>query len=264
MRCVHSASPAVVSPAVVVVAVLAVLAALAVGPAAAVDRSKFRTCGHRVLQRYRDHKPSSHFHVDVSTLDRTHPHRATAVLGGGPRGSIPLDLTLHFYASGVARVRVTEAKTRWQPPDVVLEDQMAPTTYTYKEGDGHVTFFYAKESSSAGDGGGAKAVRLHYNPFKVDMLIDGEIVMTANERNLFHFEHTRLKDGTVVTDSMSAKAGAVAEETRRLAEEAGQAARRLRREDRRLQRAWPRDLRGWNDKRRRGQGQSSGRSGGQS
>jgi alpha 1,3-glucosidase len=149
------------------------------------------------------------------TLDRTHRHVARAVLAGGPKGSIPLDLTLHFYASGVARARVTEAKTRWQPPDVVLEGQMTPATYTYKEGEGHVTFFYAK-----GSAGGAKAVRLHFNPFKVDMLIDGETVMTANERNLFHFEHTRRKDGTVVTDSMSDDAGAVAEETRRLAEAA--------------------------------------------
>ncbi len=78
----------------------------------------------------------------------------------------------------------------------MLEDQLAPSTYTYKETPGHVTFTYAK-----GTAGGVKAVRLYYNPFKVDMLIDGEVVMTANDRNLFHFEHTRLKDGTVVTDN---------------------------------------------------------------
>ena len=202
--------------ALVAVALVALLAAIRPELAESVDRSKFRTCGNTgFCKRYRSHKPSSHFHVDVSTLNRKNPNRVTAILSGGPHESVPLDLSIIFYASGVSRVRVTEAKTRWQPPDVILEEQMPLTTYTYREGEGHITFFYAK-----GSPGGAKAVRLHYNPFKVDMLIDDEVVMTANEGNLFHFEHTRLRDGTVVTDVMSPKASAVAEETRRLTEAA--------------------------------------------
>jgi hypothetical protein len=38
-------------------------------PAAAVDRSKFRTCGNTgFCKRYRKREPSSHFHVDVVSL----------------------------------------------------------------------------------------------------------------------------------------------------------------------------------------------------
>tara|TARA_B100000795_G_C22755500_1_gene421307 strand:+ start:374 stop:1438 length:1065 start_codon:yes stop_codon:yes gene_type:complete len=98
----------------------------------------------------------------------------------------------------MARVKITEAKTRWQPPDVILEEQLVPTTYTYNQEAGHVTFTYDKDSTLK------KAVRLGFNPFKVDLYINDKSVMTLNSKNLFHFEHTRRKDGTVVTDDMTA------------------------------------------------------------
>jgi hypothetical protein len=136
------------------------------------------------------------FHVDVTTLDKSNPHKASATLVGGPSGSVPLNLNVHFYKSGVARVRITEAKTRWQPPDVILEDQLDPSTYSYNQNDGHITFTYDKESEQK------KAVRLGFNPFRVDLYVNDVSVMTLNSKNLFHFEHTRRKDGTVVTDDM--------------------------------------------------------------
>jgi hypothetical protein len=45
-------------------------------------------------------------------------------------------------------------------------------------------------------------VRLGFNPFRVDLYVNDVSVMTLNSKNLFHFEHTRRKDGTVVTDDM--------------------------------------------------------------
>ena len=83
-----------------------------------------------------------------------------------------------------------------------MEEQLVPTTYTYNQEPGHVTFTYDKDSALK------KAVRLGFNPFKVDLYIDGKSVMTLNSQNLFHFEHTRRKDGTVVTDDMAASASA--------------------------------------------------------
>lgn len=192
----------------------------------AVDKSKFRTCQSTgFCKRYRDHKPASHvslpsaptvpfllsdplplppfildpqFHVDTTSLDRKDPHKASATLLGGPQGSVPLNLDIYFYKSGVARVKITEAKTRWQPPDVILEDQLTPTTYTYNQQEGHITFTYDKENPQQ-----KKAVRLGFNPFKVDLYVDDVNVMSLNSQNLFHFEHTRRKDGTVVTDDMN-------------------------------------------------------------
>jgi hypothetical protein len=131
-------------------------------------------------------------------LDRKDPHKASATLLGGPQGSVPLNLDIYFYKSGVARVKITEAKTRWQPPDVILEDQLTPTTYTYNQQEGHITFTYDKENPQQ-----KKAVRLGFNPFKVDLYVDDVNVMSLNSQNLFHFEHTRRKDGTVVTDDMN-------------------------------------------------------------
>ena len=98
----------------------------------------------------------------------------------------------------MARVKITEAKTRWQPPDVILEKQLIPTKYTFHQEAGHVTFTYDRAS------GQKKAVRLTFNPFKVDLYVNDISVMTLNAQNLFHFEHTRRKDGTVVTDDMDA------------------------------------------------------------
>ena len=90
------------------------------------------------------------------------------------------------------------SKTRWQPPDVILEEQLVPTKYTFHQESGHVTFTYDRES------GQKKAVRLTFNPFKIDLYVNEVSVMTLNSKNLFHFEHTRRKDGTLVTDDDSA------------------------------------------------------------
>ena len=104
----------------------------------AVDKSKFRTCKDTgFCRRYRKHVPHSHYHIDrASIVKGTDSIQAT--LKGGPAEAVPLPLTVSFYDTGVARVRITDpAKERWQPPEVVLTDDLKSTKYSVVKEDGN-------------------------------------------------------------------------------------------------------------------------------
>eukprot|EP00949_MAST-11_sp_MAST-11-sp1_P000081 g81.t1 len=165
--------------------------------AEAVDRSKFRKCGDTgFCRRYRGHVPKSHFHIDASSISLPGQDGSImrAKIIGGPEGSIPLDLAIHFYANGVARMRVREPKTRWQPKEVILEENLAYASNV------EVVQRSASDIELKYGDTGDQRVKLHLNPLRLEFFVNGEVAMTVNERNLFHFEHTRRRNGEVVTD----------------------------------------------------------------
>jgi mannosyl-oligosaccharide alpha-1,3-glucosidase len=156
----------------------------------AVDKSKFRTCKDTgFCRRYRKHVPHSHYHIDrASIVKGTDSIQAT--LKGGPAEAVPLPLTVSFYDTGVARVRITDpAKERWQPPEVVLTDDLKSTKYSVVKEDGNSLV------ASYTTDGVEKSVHLHLSPFKVEFQVGGETMLVANGDNMFHFEHTRSRGG---------------------------------------------------------------------
>jgi alpha 1,3-glucosidase len=157
-------------------------------PAAAVDKSKFRTCQDTgFCRRYRRHKSQSHYRIDASSIKKN-AASITATIVGGPSEALPLPFELSFYDSGVARARIVDpAKDRWQPPDVVLTKNLHPTKYAITTED--VNLLVASYTTN----GVEKSVRVHLRPFKLEFQVAGETMVVINGENMFHFEHTRAR-----------------------------------------------------------------------
>lgn len=175
---------------------LAVLLLVALlGSATAVDKHKFRTCDMTgFCKRHRHKVPQVQYHVNPATvkgLEGKQP--VTATLAGG---AVPLELQVTFLGSGIARARITDpAKPRWEVPDVIEPLGAAPHTilpesHALAPGGSHgvaIAFGEAGEHQSV--------LVITFAPLKLELFINGELALSANSRNLFHFEHHRSPDG---------------------------------------------------------------------
>jgi hypothetical protein len=116
----------------------AFVAAVLFEPVHAVDRSKFKTCAlSGFCKRHRDRTSEPELHITPGTIS-VDPATATlsATLLSAAPGAPPFDLRIHFYASGVARVRVLERDDkppRWEVSDVIYSRYvgcvLAPTKH---------------------------------------------------------------------------------------------------------------------------------------
>jgi hypothetical protein len=94
---------------------IALLATTAFG----VDRSKFKTCAlSGFCKRHRDRTSEPELHLSPGTIsvDAASATLSATLLSATP-GAPPFDLRVHFYASGVARVRILERDEkppRWE------------------------------------------------------------------------------------------------------------------------------------------------------
>jgi alpha 1,3-glucosidase len=163
------------------------LAALLFGGATAVDRHKFRTCAMTgFCKRHRHKQPSGSYRVAPASVQGAAGDGAiTATLEGG---AVPLQLEVTILGTGIARARITDpAKPRWEVPDVIEPLAAAKRTLI-----GDCAYLSGAPGLCVGFGPSQSSVLvLSYSPFKLDLYVDGEHAISANSRNLFHFEHHR-------------------------------------------------------------------------
>lgn len=198
--------------------------------ATAVDRSKFRTCNDASFcRRHRSKTSEPEFRVGPSTVKVDSVNGlVSATLTSDAAGSPPFNLAVHFYESGVARVRITEKDDnppRWESPDVILESGTKPTPVSLlPAADEAVVRITGGKSTSLGTGatfavytvkatGKQAVVAIQHAPLRIDVYVDGVNlegtplaptatatgnvlpVVSINSRSLSYFEHRRVKGG---------------------------------------------------------------------
>jgi hypothetical protein len=97
----------------------AVLLAALVGAALAVDRSKFRRCDQAgFCKRHRGKASEPELRVMAGSVAMPQPGRLAATVHSDAPGAPLFDLSVAFYESGIARMRLTEVfadkPARWE------------------------------------------------------------------------------------------------------------------------------------------------------
>jgi alpha 1,3-glucosidase len=136
---------------------------------------------------------------------------AGTVTGEFTGGAVPFNLDVRFYTNGVARLRVLEKNPlngpRWEPKDILLEENLTPASCrALKQGDAGVPQGVTPDDSknvvvAYGEAANEKnALVLNLAPFSATLYVNGKPAITANDRNLFHFEHHRTNEGEAATE----------------------------------------------------------------
>lgn len=159
----------------------------------AVDRSKFRKCSDTgFCKQFRDVAPGvlPRFRVDSESLKQ---NEKAGFLGGqllsSEAGSKPLDFTINFYTDGTSRLKIKEnspLRERWEPPDVVLEENLVPAGISV----GKAT---TPDESVRVEFAGDKTLVMQLDPFQIDLYVGGVPAVTVNKGGLLHFQPYREK-----------------------------------------------------------------------
>ena len=180
--------------------VLALVSLLAA--AYAVDHSKFRTCASTSFcRRHRGHKPPRGYVIAPGSVSLA-AGTVTASLHGGPFG-VALALTVRAYASGVIRLRITEAAPlhgpRWEPDDILI----SPATASLRElsadarelpegvraavGSGEAMAWALAPAEGGGETPPAanSVLVINLHPFAVTLYTDGECIHTSEHIHIY-------------------------------------------------------------------------------
>lgn len=207
-------------PVLVTTAAVTLLLLLVLGPrgAAAVDRSKFRTCAQtHFCAKFRNAPAATRAHFEVSPAsvqlaedkaevkfelaDRRGP------AGGALQGSLQFVLDPAIAAVPVARVQIRELfadpqdpKMRWTSDDILTAEadgRRAIRRVTAQEAglqvDEKVLVFQPEDLPE----GVKVAAALRLDPFGVDLYLNGEKVISTNDDQQFHYQIRRDRGGNV-------------------------------------------------------------------
>lgn len=162
--------------------VLAVALFVAVNDA--VDRSKFRTCDSTSFcRRHRELTRWATFRVNPSTIVASSTGLTAEVIRTDNEPSeksqpVVFTLELIVYEHGILRLKLNEKnplKPRYEVPDVLLS-QLQTAEGTYKD---HKLSFGPSSAFSA---------VISDDPFRLDVFVGNEKVISFNDRNLLQFE----------------------------------------------------------------------------
>lgn len=162
--------------------VLAVALFVAVNDA--VDRSKFRTCDSTSFcRRHRELTRWATFRVNPSTIAASSTGLTAEVIRTDNEPSeksqpVVFTLELIVYEHGILRLKLNEKnplKPRYEVPDVLLS-QLQTAEGTYKD---HKLSFGPSSAFSA---------VISDDPFRLDVFVGNEKVISFNDRNLLQFE----------------------------------------------------------------------------
>ncbi len=155
-----------------------------------VDRSKFRTCAQSSFcSRARKQAAAaaeSAYKLDPASVQPISSTGAEAILVNTNNG-VKFRLEIQAVQDRTFRTRVREAfplKERFETPEVLVEDapKLAQARLAEQSDSGFTLW------NEQGD-----KVVVQAEPFRVDYYSDGILVLSANARGLFRFEHTRQK-----------------------------------------------------------------------
>ncbi|XP_071832175.1 neutral alpha-glucosidase AB-like isoform X2 [Apostichopus japonicus] len=164
------------------VAVLVILS----GMARAVDKSNFKKCDQSgFCKRNRRIQPgSSPYAADLDSARLENGVLHLNVLN--TQTGILLKLELYALQNQMVRMKINEVsplKPRYEVPDVLVAE---PEVASWQLGE-------KSESVLEGSHGNAMSFVLTAQPFRLDILYDGQLVTRVNSRGLMNFEHLRTK-----------------------------------------------------------------------
>eukprot|EP01116_Phalansterium_solitarium_P023891 TRINITY_DN8582_c0_g1_i1.p1 TRINITY_DN8582_c0_g1~~TRINITY_DN8582_c0_g1_i1.p1 ORF type:complete len:926 (-),score=425.77 TRINITY_DN8582_c0_g1_i1:222-2999(-) len=160
----------------------------------AVDRSKFKTCDQASFCK-RNREAASRITNGDSAISGFSGYRIDGPLSvdgkSTVRGTIrnnpnvPLYFELSAYEDGIARMRVYEKhpKRYMGPTDALIALKLATLTSQGEE-NGVSRFAFGEKGE----------IRISHDPFRVEVLHDGQPIILGNNRGFFNFEHMRSKE----------------------------------------------------------------------
>ncbi|XP_063173093.1 neutral alpha-glucosidase AB isoform X1 [Candoia aspera] len=151
----------------------------------AVDRSNFKTCDQSSFcKRQRNLKPgSSPYRALLESLQFSQDSMKIQLINEANK--VPLLLEFYGLKGNMTRLRINELtplKARYEVPDVLVQDP--PTTRLSVTG-------RDENSVELSLGDGIRKVILTAKPFRMDLLVGWELVLSVNSRGLLVFEHLR-------------------------------------------------------------------------
>ena len=184
---------------------LALLLLGGVSRAVGVDHAKFRTCQQTGFCRRR--RSVAHHHPYVVAPNSLTVDASGAVQGklhGGPYG-VSLTLDVLAYASGVARLRVTETTPlhgpRWEPKDILeqtIETAPLRAVSAPELGTAHPVHAAVAAGEAVAYAFGDDAVlAIQLHPFQASLYLAGVKAISLNPDGKFYYEHHRKRDEAV-------------------------------------------------------------------
>ena len=166
-----------------------------------VDRGNFKTCNEASFcRRLRGagEGSKSPYSVSPDTLEIDESAGTVRALivnseSEDPNNPVKLRLELFALEGGIIRFKVNEAypiKERVEVPYALVEDIPPQTRFKIiSKGDSSLTIQCDSEDQNKEK----NQVVLSYDPFKLDFFMDDRLIVSANSRSLFTFEHMRTK-----------------------------------------------------------------------
>lgn len=160
--------------------------------AAAVDRSKFRTCKDTLFCRNFRSPESALIAYSVAPgsvrVDESRGELACSLTDG-------LTLTLLTLRSGAIRLRVTEAKggkERWKPLDLLEKDALVSAPFEMLLASSpKIPENVQKSQHFSAMAFQEKIILLYHFPLRVEVYFEGELLIAVNDRALMHYELTK-------------------------------------------------------------------------
>ncbi len=180
---------------VLIVAILAV--------ALAVDRSKFRKCSDTgFCRRYRDHSGTSiSFKLDLSSLHENDMGQMIGSISSSIDTHSNLELMLSACAEGAIRVKIYETThERWAPTDLLTDYANGKsTTFTRLAKDSSMLPKSLRDSEEIVGFlfNQSDVLVIHASTMNIELYQDGVLTVSANGRNLMHYEGTGQNDAHV-------------------------------------------------------------------
>lgn len=170
--------------------VLVVLASVAVH---AFDNKEFKKChdlGFCLRNRaMKDKEDNAEFVIKKGSVEAVGSDLVKATLHSTatPEGELALTVQILSSPHNTLRLRVDEAKPenkRFETPYVLEEGEISAAEVTLEAGEDKATIT-----------SGTASCVISYSPFKAEFFRDGELVLVANAKGMFLFEHYRAKTG---------------------------------------------------------------------
>jgi alpha 1,3-glucosidase len=117
----------------------------------------------------------------------------------GPSASPDLTLEVAYYTSGSVRVQLTEDEKRWEPEGIILAAGTMPGRFDLlSKGDARLPM--ALQGLAEGECvalglSGTSVLAIHMSPLKFELFTDNVLQISANDRDLLHYEWKQSGDG---------------------------------------------------------------------
>jgi mannosyl-oligosaccharide alpha-1,3-glucosidase len=169
-----------------------------------VDHKKFRTCDNTgFCRRNRNNVPKIKFKASsLESGDEDGTFRAELLpvhVAHGLSHYHPLKMNIEIYDNTVVRARVVEDYTKIQPqryenPDVLIERRRCDDAKVSRNGE-----------ISTVSCRGENVLNVHHDKFRLDLLLEDRVIVSANAREMFYFEQQHQRETNDASEESNQK-----------------------------------------------------------